>query len=46
MSQRGGRASEVLAPMLRPFYPEVTEREVLEHIGLGGREVLPEVYHV
>jgi len=31
---------------LRLFYPEMTEREVLEHIELVGRQVLPEVHRL
>jgi len=31
---------------LRLFYPEMTQREVLEHIELVGKEVLPEVHRL
>ena len=31
---------------LRLFYPDMTEREVLEHIELVGRQVLPEVHRL
>ncbi len=30
--------------LLRLFYPEMTQKQVLEHIELVGREVLPEVH--